>query len=474
MPIKFGTDGWRAIIAEDYTFENVRVCAQGTADFMTETGSASQGLFIGYDTRFGSEEFARAVAEVSTANGIPTFLCDKAAPTPVLSYNLVAHNGGGGAIITASHNPAAWNGFKYKPSYGGSASPEVVTELENLIAAVEQHPNSVKRMSLDEAKAQGLFEYIDPEPSYLSHIAELVDLNGIRESGLNIVVDSMYGAGAGYFKKLLSGGVTRITELHGERNPAFPGMAQPEPIAHNLAELIEAVLDQNGDAGIATDGDADRLGVVNEDGEFITTLDTFALLCYHQLEILQNRGPLVRSITMTSMIDKLGAAYDVPVHDTPVGFKFLGPVMMEEDALIAGEESGGYAFRGNIPERDGILSGLMLLDLMVKSDMTLTELQSVLVDKVGPHFYERWDLKFDPEHREGIIERVKDARPSTLAGKRVEQLDGRDGFRFVLEGGYWLLIRFSGTEPLLRIYAEAESRDIVKTLLQAGRAMAGV
>ncbi len=473
MTIRFGTDGWRAVIAEDYTFDNVRLCAQGTAAYLKAHGLDSRGLMVGYDTRFASEEFAAAVAEVSAANGIVTFLCDRAAPTPTVTYNLVLRKAGGGAVITASHNPARWNGFKYKPDYGGSASPEIVEELERHIAHA-QTTGAVQRMSLEEAQARGLLEYIDPEPAYLGHLATLVDLEGIRQAGLKVVVDPMYGAGTGFFVNLLSGGTTTVIELHGERNPAFPGMSQPEPIAHNLNDLMSTVPGDGADVGLATDGDADRLGLVDEQGRFITTLQAFALLCLHQLEVLGRRGPLVRSITMTSMVDRLGEIYGVPVFDTAVGFKYLGPVMVREDALIAGEESGGYAFKGNIPERDGILSGLMVLDLMVKTGKTPSELVEMLTDKVGPHHYDRWDVTFDPSRRETIQSRVRRASPEKLAGKQVERIDPQDGFRFVLEGGYWALVRFSGTEPLLRLYAEGETPAEVEALLGELRAIAGV
>ena len=458
---------------EDYTFDNVRLCAQGTADLMIEQGLAAKGMVIGYDTRLASEDFAATVAEVSTANNVITFLCDKASPTPTVAYNVVARDAGAGAIITASHNPARWNGFKYKPRYGGSASPEIVAKLEEHIAEAEA-AEEPKRMSLADAQAKGLLEYIDPEPTYLAHVASIVDLDSIRKAGLNVVVDPMFGAGAGYFTKLLSGGTTEVTELRSERNPAFPGMSQPEPIAQNLATLMAEVTRRHAHVGLATDGDADRLGLVDEKGRFVTTLHSFALLCLHQLEVLGRRGPLVRSITMTSMIDRLGEIYGVPVFDTPVGFKYLGPVMMREDALIAGEESGGYAFRGSIPERDGILSGLMLLDMMVKTGKSPSQLLDMLTEKVGPHFYDRWDLEFNPSQRTSVQDRISSARPSTLAGLRVEELDTRDGYRFVLEGGYWALVRFSGTEPLLRIYAEADSQDNVAALLAEARAMAGV
>ena len=472
MAIKFGTDGWRAVIGEDYTFNNVRLCAQGAADLIRSQNMAQRGFVIGYDTRFLSADFAAAAAEVIAANGIPTLLCDKPAPTPAVAYNLVARDAGAGAIITASHNPAAYNGFKYKPDYGGTASAEITAELERRIAAAEA-AGDPKRMPLAAAEAQGLLERFDPEPEYLNHAAAFVDIAAIRNAGLNIVVDSMHGAGANYFAKLLNGGSTRVVEIRSEPNPAFPGMAQPEPIAHNLQPLIDEVQDRTADIGLAADGDADRLGAVDDSGRFITTLQTFALLCMHQLGPLNQRGPLVRSITMTGMIDKLGALYDVPVHETPVGFKHLGPVMMAEDALAAGEESGGYAFRGNIPERDGIISGLLLLELMVKTDMGIADLLDELEDKVGPHHYDRLDLPFDETRRADIAARLQSGVPAMMGSRRVERADTLDGYRYLLSGGYWALIRFSGTEPLLRIYAEAESPAEVAALLVEARALTG-
>lgn len=472
MAIKFGTDGWRAIIGEDFTFDNVRLCAQGAADMLKSHNLAQRGFVVGYDTRFASAQFAAAVAEVMAANGIPTLLCDRTAPTPTVAYNLVAKDAGAGCVITASHNPAAYNGFKYKPDYGGSAPPEIVAELEERINVAASR--GALRMPLADAEAHGLLEYFNPQPDYLAHIASFVDVAAIRNAGLDIIVDAMHGAGAGYFAELLDGGSTRVSEIRGEPNPAFPAMAQPEPLAHNLEPLMNEVSDRTADVGLANDGDADRLGVIDDDGRFITTLQTYALLCMHQLDTLGRRGPLVRSITMTGMVDKLGAIYDVPVHETPVGFKYLGPVMMSEDALLAGEESGGYAFRGNVPERDGILSGLMLLDMMVKTDMGIADLLAELEDKVGPHHYDRLDLHFDESRRAAIQARLQRGAPASLGGKRVERVDAVDGFRYLLSGGYWTLVRFSGTEPLLRIYAEAESPAAVRLLLDEARALAGM
>ena len=471
--IRFGTDGWRAIIAEDFTFDNVRVCAQGTADYVNATGAASGGFVIGYDTRFGSRQFAEAVAEVMAANGVPTFLCDRAAPTPVVSHSLVSMTAGAGAVITASHNPGAWNGFKFKPDYGGSASSDIVAELERHIGNVEL-TGSVRRMDIREAERRGLLERFDPRPDYLNHVAQFADLDAIRNAGLNVAIDSMHGAGAGYFTNLISGGSTRVVEIRSEVNPSFPGMAQPEPIAPNLGPLVDAVEDSTADIGLATDGDADRLGVIDDDGQFMTTTETFSLLCMHLLEVLQQSGPLVKSITMSGMIDKLADIHDVDVIETPVGFKHLGPQMMAVNALAAGEESGGYAFRGNIPERDGILSGLLMLDMVVKTGENPADLRALLFERVGAHVYERWDVEFDAQLRDGIMRRVSTSRPFELAGRPVIGIDNRDGVKILLEDGYWALIRFSGTEPLLRIYAEGPSTGDVAAMLGEARALTGI
>ncbi|MEE8442541.1 MAG: phosphoglucomutase/phosphomannomutase family protein [Dehalococcoidia bacterium] len=472
LSIRFGTDGWRAIIGWDFTAENVRACARGVAAYLRKTGMASRGLVVGYDTRFASEEFASEVAQVTTGCGVPTLLCRSAAPTPVVSYSIIHRGAGGGAIITASHNPPLWNGFKYKPDYAGSASPEVVEALEAEIdrALREEAPT----LTLQDARDRGLLEDIEPASPYLDHIARLVDIPAIKASGLSIAVDAMYGSGLGYLPHLLDGGSISVTELHGQRNPLFPGMQQPEPVADNLTELSEWVVQNRCDVGLALDGDADRLGLVDEHGRFISTLQTFALLALYLLEVRKERGPLVKSITMTNMIYRLGELFNVPVHETPVGFKYLGPVMMREQALAAGEESGGYAFRGHIPERDGILSGLFLLDMMVKTGKRPSELVDLLFDRVGPHYFDRLDAPFSAEARSKTQARVSTQRPETLGGKRVISRDETDGTRFMLEGGAWALVRFSGTEPLLRLYAEAESPEQVARILEEARIMAGV
>ncbi len=472
-PIKFGTDGWRAIIAEEFTFDNVRACAQGVAGYLRDTGLAERGLLIGYDTRFASEEFAAAAAEVVAGNGIRVLLSDRACPTPVVSYSIIHRQAAGAIVITASHNPPQWNGFKYKPDYAGSASPEVIAELERRIAEA-QRSGEVRRTGLERAQAQGMVTRVDAVTPYLEHIGRLVDLEALRRAPLKIAVDSMYGAGAGLFARLLQGGRAAVTELHGERNPAFPGIAQPEPIASNLGALSQAVTASGADAGLATDGDADRLGLVDERGRFVTQLQTLALLALYLLEVRGERGPLVKSNTTTAMLVKLGQLYGVPVFETGVGFRYIGPVMMREHALLGGEESGGYGFRGHIPERDGILSGLYILSMMVALGKRPSALIEHLYAKVGPHHYDRIDLRFDPAQRTAIQERVASSKPRLLAGGRVTGTDTLDGVRFRLEDGSWSLVRFSGTEPLLRIYCETDSPERVQRLLAETRALTGV
>ena len=471
--ITFGTDGWRGIIARDFTFANVRICAQGVADYLKQSGMARQGLIIGYDTRFASEDFAAAAAEVTAASGIKTYLCGKATPTPVVSYGVLAKKAAGAIIITASHNPGIWNGFKYKDQYGASAPDNVTDEIMKSIdwTLAKGEP---KQMPLEKAVEQGLVERTDLAKVYLEQVDRLVDLSAIREAGFNIKIDSMYGAGAGYLKGILQGGSTRVAELNGERNPLFPGMVRPEPIAINLKRLSTLVREQGASVGLATDGDADRVGIIDENGGFLTQLQVFALLCLYLLEARGEKGPLVKTLTSSSMIDRLGELYDVPVFETAVGFKYIAPIMQAENAVIGGEESGGYGFRGHVAERDGILAGLYFLDFMVRTGKKPSELLAYLYSKVGPHYYQRIDAEFPEAERQTIINRLRDNPPESIEDVKVSKIDTADGFRYILADNSWLLIRFSGTEPVLRIYAESSSDARVEKLLEAGKKLAGV
>ena len=379
---------------------------------------------------------------------------------------------GGGIAITASHNPAKWNGFKFREETGASVSSETALEVEKHIDHAF-NADKINTIPLAQALKEKSVEYFDLTPDYFASINRLIDLNRLQNTGLKITVDSMYGVGAGYFKTLLSGGTTQVTEINSERNPSFPGI-NPEPIAVNLQKLLSLVTLQKASVGLATDGDADRIGIIDEKGQFLTQLQVFALLCLYLLEVRGERGALVKTITSTSMLDRLGELYKVPVYETPVGFKYVAPVMIAKNALIGGEESGGYGFRGHIPERDAIPAGLYFLDFMVKTGKTPSQLLSYLYSKVGEHYYDRIDLHFPEEKRQAIIKRVRDGAPKSIENVKVARLDTQDGFRFILADNSWLLIRFSGTEPILRIYAETDDTERVKRMLQFGRELAGV
>ena len=480
--IAFGTDGWRALIAEDFTFANVRALAASIARYLQSVGLAERGLVVGYDTRYASDRFAQALAEVVTAAGVPVQLAERFCPTPAVSLAVLERKAGGAAIVTSSHNAASWNGVKYKPDYAGSASPEVVAELEAPLQSILD-AGEPPRISLEEARGRGLLTSFDPRAPYLAKLGELVDLGRIRSAGLRIAVDSMYGAGQGYLAELLSGGSTTVTELHAEHNPLFPGIGAPEPILRNLgpfqAMMRAGVTGPDGarrsfDVGIATDGDADRLGVMDEEGEFVNQLQVFALLVYYLLDVRGERGDIVRALTTTRMVDRLAERHGLRTHETAVGFKYVGPLMMETNALIGGEESGGYGFRGHIPERDGVLAGLAFLDLMARTGKTPRQLVKLLYDTVGPHYYDRIDIELDPAQKPAIIASVSGSEPKEIGGYRVTSMSTLDGYLFNLDGGGWLLIRFSGTEPLMRIYTEVPDAARVPDVLEAGKRLAGL
>lgn len=468
--IKFGTDGWRGVIAEDYTFANLRRAAQGFADYMISQGKGQEWIVLGHDKRFHSENFAAAAAEVLAANGLHVYLTNGPTPTPVISYAVVAKQAAGAVNITASHNPPTDNGFKVRDEHGGAIDPDGLKEIE---ARIPDDESGVKRVSLAEAKADGRVVVFDAAPDYIAHLKDLIDLEPIRAAGLNVLVDPMWGNGAGWFPRLLDGGATRVTEIHNVRNPIFPEMKRPEPIPPNVDVGLAKTTELGADVLIILDGDADRVGAGDEKGTFLHQLQMYGLMAFYLLEVRGQRGPIVKTISTTKMLNKLGKLYDVPVHETGVGFKFIAPKMIETDAMIGGEESGGYAFRGNVPERDGILAGLYFLDMMVKLGKKPSELLQMLFDKVGAHYYDRIDSRFsgDRAAREQII---RNANPATLGGLKVTGLNTLDGYQFLLEDGGWLLIRFSGTEPLIRVYTETTHGNKVQAILQDGLKAAGI
>lgn len=467
VEIKFGTDGWRGIIADDYTYDSVRVATQGIAQYLVSRPNPS--AIVGYDTRFSSDLFAREVSQVLAANGITVDLIDAPAPTQVSTYAILDRKASGGLVITASHNPYYFSGLKYKPEYAGSASPEVTNRLEEEIQRV-QRGGRVRQVRFDDAVRDGRITIFDPMPAYVAQVNRLVNLDRIKAAGLRILHEPMYGASQGYIRALLEGGETTVSEIHQERNPGFGGM-HPEPIAQWMPEALERMRSGRYDLGIANDGDADRVGIIDERGQFINQLQVMALLMMYLVEKRGQKGDVVRSLTSTSMADRLGERFGVKVHEMPVGFKYLGPKMIEVNAILAGEESGGFAFRGHIPERDGVLSGIMFADMIVDYGKPLSKILDHLTELVGPHFYARHDLHLDrqeyPARRQEIYGRLQNEPPTELAGARIVRSRTDDGFKYYLEDGSWVLIRFSGTEPLIRVYSEAPSKERVDQLLAA-------
>ncbi len=468
--IIFGTDGWRGRIGEDYTFDSLRRTAQGFASYINNLENCDAGIVVGYDKRFHSENFAATVAEVLAGNGIKVYLTQDATPTPVISYAVVAKRAAGAVNITASHNPPTDNGFKVRDEHGGAIAPEGLKIIE---AGIPDDVADVKRMGLEEAKEAGLVTLFDAKPDYVKHLDDLIDLQPIKDAGLTVLIDPMWGNGAGWFTKLLAGGKTKVIEIHNVRNPIFPEMMRPEPIPPNVDVGLAATVEVGADVLLITDGDADRVGMGDEKGGFVDQLRVFGLLAYYMLEVRGERGAIVKTLSTTDMLNKLGKLYDVPVYETGVGFKYVAPKFLETDALIGGEESGGYAFRGNVPERDGILAGLYLLDLMVKLNKKPTELLDWLFEKVGAHYYDRIDTLFsgDREDRKAMIMK---AEAKEIGGLKVTGLETLDGFKFNLEDGGWLLIRFSGTEPKIRVYTETTHKDRVQAILEDGLRIAGL
>lgn len=468
--IKFGTDGWRGRIGDDYTFDNVRRCTQGFAHFLQQQGLAEKGIVVGHDKRFQAEYFAAAAAEVLAANGIRVWLTEEATPTPTISYAAVDKQAGGAINITASHNPYWDCGFKVRDPRGGAIPP---ADLKKIEAAIPDSAG-VRRMKLEDALHDGRVQKFDAAPAYIAQLHRLIDIEPIKKAGFNVLVDCMWGNGAGWFPRLLAGGDTKITEVHNERNPIYPHMTRPEPIPPNVDHGLSFVGQVGADVAIINDGDADRVGFGDENGDFMDQLRIYGLMGYYLLEVRGLRGPIVKTVSTTKMLNKLAKIYNVPVYETGVGFKYIAPKMVEVDGLIGGEESGGYAFRGHVPERDGILAGLYMLDMMRLTGKKPSELLAALFDLVGPHYYNRVDSTFDQERRAEILHNVASAKPATIGGLKVTDIVTIDGHQFVMEDGGWLLVRFSGTEPIIRVYCETTHEDKVQPILEDGLRLAGL
>jgi phosphomannomutase len=474
--IVFGTDGWRARVAEDYTFHNVRRCADAVAEYVAARGEQAKGVVIAYDRRFASEHFAEAAAEILVARDIPVAISVHAVPTQMSSYEVVERGAAAGIVITASHNPWTDNGFKVKSPSGSAAGPDFLKALEARIAANGGLP--IERRPLADAEAAGLVERFDPFDGYERYVRRTVDLDELRGADIRVLVEPMWGAGAGWLSRLLGGGRIRVTEIHQERNPYFGGV-NPEPIRPNVDEALGILAGGGHDLGLLLDGDADRAGAADERGMFIHQLEVTGLLTYYLAEYRGLRQPIVKSVNNTSMAERLGEHYGLKVYETSVGFKYIGPKMIETNAMMGGEESGGFGFGMHLPERDGIYADLLLLDLFLREKAAgrwpVSKALEHFHGVAGPSFYRRIDVRVDPAVypavKKRLLEELVERPPADLAGQavsRTQRLETSDGFKFFGADGSWLLVRTSGTEPLVRVYTEATSPEARDALVEAG------
>lgn len=461
MKIKFGTDGWRAIIADDYTYENVRRVAEGTAAYMHHQGMKK--VVIGYDTRFGGKDFSLLVAGVLASSEIKVILSNRGfSSTPMVSLAVREFRADLGIVITASHNPPAYNGYKLKSKTGGSSIPAEVAAVEEKIP----DKSSIPVMSLEEMEERKWVEYHDLEQLYIDHIKSSFDLEAIRQTGLKIAYDAMYGAGQNVIRRLFpSAHLLRCTH-----NPSFGGNA-PEPIARNLSELSTFLKNNRGQyaLGMATDGDADRIGLYDENGNFVDSHHILLLLVEYFHQVKKAKGKVIITFSVTDQVRRLAKLYGIDVDITKIGFKYIVERMMTTDIVVAGEESGGIAVAGHIPERDGIWAGLLILEYIAKSGKSLTTLIQDLYDKVGAFACDRIDLHLTEKEKNDILEYLP-VHPFTNVGdQKVSKIEDLDGYKYILENGDWVMIRPSGTEPVLRIYGQSETKEKVKQLLEEMR-----
>ncbi len=470
MPkIKFGTDGWRDIIAREFTFENVKFVTQAIADYVCGKGVAGRGIVIGYDNRFLSEHFARAVAEVLCGNGVKVFMTARATPTPVTAFAVKHLAAAGAVMLTASHNPPEYNGIKFIPEYAGPALPYITDEIEANLRRVLAEGKYLD-IPYDKAEAEGWIENINPLNQYIAHLKSVVRLEDINRANLKIIVDPMYGAGIGYLDRLLGEAGCRVIVIHGYRDPLFGG-TMPEPSAKVLTELREAVLSEKADLGLAMDGDADRFGIIDSDGSYIIPNQVLYLIYYHLINSRGLKGPVARSVATTHMLDRIADYYGLAVDETPVGFKYIGESMMKKGSILGGEESGGLSIAGHIPEKDGILAAALIAELVAVEKMPVRDILKKLAEKFGALVSERLDIHTKAENKEQVLNTLKEAIPHSIGGIPVKSILDIDGKKFVLEDGSWALVRASGTEPLFRIYVESDDSNKLKKIQTAVKEM---
>ena len=469
--IKFGTDGWRGLIADDFTFDNVRSVAAAIASYILKYESAGAGVIVGYDTRFLSDRAARMVAEVIAAAGIPVRLANDYVPTPTVSYNVKKLGAAGGVMVTSSHNPWNWNGVKFKAKFGGSATPAIMKLIEEELVVASTATLAQKTRK---DGAPGRIEEVDLKPAYVAAVSEFADLDLIRKADFKFAIDSMYGSGRGILPKIFDAHNIRYVAIRQEVNPLFPGI-NPEPILPHVAMLQEVVVKEKCHAGLVTDGDADRIGAVAEDGSFVDSHKCMCVLLHWLLQYKKWPGDVVRAFNTTGMMDRIAAKYGRKLHETSIGFKYIADLMMEREILIGGEESGGIGYGRFLPERDGVLNALLLANVMAEERKPLGQLVADLQREFGPHYYGRRDLHISDELKSGAIRRASEAQTKKLGAYSIERKENKDGIKFYLDAPKpgngadpWVLFRASGTEKMLRCYVEAATPELVEEILEAG------
>lgn len=458
--IQFGTDGWRGLIAEDFTFDSLRLVAEAVADYIKDRGEAAQGLVVGYDARFLSREFAVSCAAVLSAQGITVWLSDEKMPTPALTWQVVDRKTAGGVMITASHNPAAYNGFKFKATYGGSASPEIVAAIEVYVHRLEESGRKVPLVELDDA-----VKFYAPQEAYLTHVRDMLDAKVLKGFAGKIVFDVMHGSAMGYPKKLAAAYGLDLVEIRGDFNPSFGGI-NPEPINNNLVALRQAVFEQQAMIGLATDGDGDRIGALDADGRFVDAHQIMALLIKYLVEKRGWTGGVAKTVTVSELVSRVARKYGLAVHETKVGFKYIADLMIYDDILIGGEESGGIGLKGYIPERDGLLLGFMLIEMVAAYGKPLGQLLDEMTAELGYLAYGREDLHLAHAQKERLVKSLAETTPTVLGAWQVLSANKSDGCKLTLDNGAWVMFRASGTEPIVRVYVEAPSEAALKEIMK--------
>ncbi|WP_338824607.1 Phosphoglucomutase [Moorella humiferrea] len=468
MAIKFGTDGWRAVIAEEFTFANVRLVTQAVANYLRNARGTGE-VIIGYDNRFLAPEFAAAVAEVLAGNGFTVYLPERAVPTPVTAWAVKKYRALGAVMLTASHNPPVYAGFKFIPDYAGPAVPAITAAIENEIAAVTGK-EKIDSIELGRARQRGLIKELDPREDYLTYLEGIIDVDAIKKARLKVVVDPLYGAGIDYLDEFLQRAGCQVHTIHNHRDPLFGG-GLPDPGVNGLKDLAWQVRDTGAEVGLALDGDADRFGVVDGDGTFLTANEVLYLVLAHLLEYRRFRGPVARTVATTHNLDRLAAAHDLRVIETPVGFKYIGEALRMHQCILGGEESGGLSIRGHIPEKDGILATALVAELLAVTGRGLKNILLDLQRRYGRLVSRRLDLEVTPEVKDRILNQLPSLSPAKIGGVPVTGRLTVDGVKFLLEDGSWVLLRPSGTEPLLRLYVEAPDEGRLQLLQEDMRSI---